>query len=196
MQSGNIAHEIIEPVTGYTSCSIHINTFKFLHNLCMIRYLKIRYCRLAVFLYFHIFRVIFTNWNRRIDNIRNGHHILLDLLTKFIFCFFQFSKTGRISGNFSLLCLRFLLLTLCHQCTDLFGYLIAVSTDLIRFLLCFAHACIQFDHFIHQIKLTILKFFSDIFLYNIRILSQKFNINHFSPHFCARLLSVFCNSDI
>ena len=45
------------------------------------------------------------------------------------------------------------------------------GTDIICFLLCFPDFRIQFNHFIYKRKFTVLKFFLNILLYDIRIFS-------------------------
>ena len=114
MQSGNITHQIIEAIACYTSRCIHIDSMKFFHNFCMVGNFKIRYYRFTIFLYFHIFTIIFTNRNRWINNIRNNHHILLDLIPKFTFLCFQIRKTCSISCHFCFLCFCFFSFTLSH----------------------------------------------------------------------------------
>ena len=76
MQSCNIAHEIIEAISGYLSCSIQINAVKGFHNIGVIRNLKIRNQRLAELFDLYVLAVIFSNGYTGIDDIGNGHHNL------------------------------------------------------------------------------------------------------------------------
>ena len=46
VQPGNIAHQVIEAVTGHLAGSVQINTVKTLHNVRMVRHLKVRHHRL------------------------------------------------------------------------------------------------------------------------------------------------------
>ena len=60
---------------------------------------------------------------------------------------------------------RFFLLAFRHQPADLLADLVALAAQIVRALFCFAVSGVFFDHFIHERKLVILKFFADIFLY-------------------------------
>ena len=85
VKSGNISHEIIEAVSCNFSCTLKIYALEVLHDLRMIRNFKVWHHRLAVLLYFYIFTVVFTDRNRRIDDIWNTHHDLLDLFFYLLF---------------------------------------------------------------------------------------------------------------
>ena len=54
MKSCDISHEIIESVSGNSSCSIKINTAETLHYICVIRDLKIGNHGLTELLYLNI----------------------------------------------------------------------------------------------------------------------------------------------
>ena len=178
MQSRNIAHQIIKTVSSYPACRIHVNAMKPLHNFRMIGNLKIRYNRIPISLYLYIFSVIFPDRHRRINDIRNRHHVLFDLFAQIIFFCFQFGKSCRACCHLGFLRLGLLLLSLYHQSADFFGNLISLCANIVGLLLCRPHFRIQRNHFIHKRKLLLLKFFSDILLYCLRILPQKFNVNH------------------
>ena len=77
MQSCDITHQIVEAVSCY-SCLLRLRSIpsKRLHDICMIRNLKIRNNRLAEFLDLYVLAVIFADRYARIDDVRNGHHDL------------------------------------------------------------------------------------------------------------------------
>ena len=60
MKSGNIAHQIVEAVSCYSSGSIQINAVKTLHDICVVGDLKIRNHWLTELLDLYIFTVILT----------------------------------------------------------------------------------------------------------------------------------------
>ena len=128
MDTGNIAHQIIETIASYFSCTVQIKSIKAFHDLCVIRNFKIRHYRFSIALYFHIFAVIFSNRNGCIDNIGNYHHILFDFLFYFFFSCRKFfdSCTGCSYLFFNFLC--FISFSLCHQSTNLFGNFIFIRT--------------------------------------------------------------------
>ena len=60
MKACDITHQIIESVTGNTSCAVKIDSIKILHDICMIRNFKIRNNRLTKFLNLYVLAVVFT----------------------------------------------------------------------------------------------------------------------------------------
>ena len=76
VQPCNVTHEIIEPITGHPSCSVQIDSVKALHDLRMVRDLKIRNHRLAKTLHLHVLTVILANGNAGIYDIGDRHHDL------------------------------------------------------------------------------------------------------------------------
>ena len=176
MQSCNISHQIIKSVSGYFSGAVQIDSVKPLHNICVIRNLKLRYNRLSKPLDFYIFTVIFSDRNRWIDDIRNRHHDLFDLFFYFFFFFGKSFHTVCALANLFLHLFRFFLFPLCHTCTDLFGSFIFLRTKRFYFLFDLAVSHIQFQYFIDKRKFLILKLISDILLYHLWIRSYKFNI--------------------
>ena len=76
VKSGNIAHQIVEAVSCYSSGSIQINAVKTLHDICVVGDLKIRNHWLTELLDLYIFTVILTDGYAWIDDIWDGHHDL------------------------------------------------------------------------------------------------------------------------
>ena len=174
MKPCNISHKIIESIAGYFAGTVQINAIKALHNLCMIRNLKIRNHRIPIFLNLHILTVIFSNGNTRINDIRNRHHNLCYFFIQLFFLCGQLLQAGSICSHFLFYFFCFIFLALPHQCTNLLGKLIPLRPKLICLLLCCSSVRIQSDHLIHQRKLFFLKFILYILLYNISIFSDKF----------------------
>ena len=85
MKPCDIAHQIIESVSGYSSGTFKINAVKALHDICMIRNIKFRNHRISVFLDFYVFAVIFSDRNRRINDVWDRHHDLFNSCFYFFF---------------------------------------------------------------------------------------------------------------
>ena len=85
MQSGNIAHQVIETVSGNLSGAVQINAVETLHDLGMVRDLEIRNYRLTESLDLHVLAVILSDGYAGIDDVRDGHHDLQDLLIQLFF---------------------------------------------------------------------------------------------------------------
>ena len=120
MKSCNISHKIIESVSGHLSCTVKVDSVQFFHYIGMIRYLKIRNKRLTELFDFYILTVILTYRYARIDNVRNGHHILFDLLFKLCFNRLKFCKLLSKACYRCLYLLGLFFLALRHKCTDFF----------------------------------------------------------------------------
>ena len=133
----------------------------------MIRNFEIRNNRLAISLNLYVLGIVFTDRNRRIDNVGDGHHDFQDSCLQLFFLCFQLRKSLCICIDLFLHRHGFFFLTLAHQ----FGNLISVGAQIICFFLCSSALCIQLDYFIYQRKLFILEFFPDIFFYHFRIFS-------------------------
>ena len=120
MQSCYISHKIIKTVSCNFSRTVKINAVKRFHNLCVIRNFKIRNYRLSKTLEFYILTVIFSNRNRRIDNIRNGHHDFLDFFFNFFFFYRQLLDSSCAFTYFFLKNFCFFKFFLSHHCSDFF----------------------------------------------------------------------------
>ena len=171
VDSCNVAHQVVESVSGNFSCCIKIDTVETLHNVCVIWNLKIRNNRLTKLLDLYVAAIVFSDRNGRIDDVRDGHHNLGNLLGQLLLLCLKLRQTGSVCSDLSLDSLCLFLLTLCHQCTDLLGDLVLVCTKLISLCLCGTGLCVQLDHFINEWKLVILELLLDVLLNNLRVLS-------------------------
>ena len=93
MESRDVAHQIIEAVAGYAACAVQIDAVESIHNIGVIRNIKIRNNRLTVLLDLHIVSIIGSDRNRRIDDIGDHHHILEDDLIRFLLNGVELFKT-------------------------------------------------------------------------------------------------------
>ena len=178
MDSGRIPNQIIKAISAGTPCRILIKAIDAVQYISVVWHLKIRHHRLSVFFDFHVLAVILTDRNGIINDVRYDHHDFRDFFLKLRLQGFQFRKPFGVSRHLRFLFLCLSLLSLGHQRTDFFGYLILGCAKVIPLLLGLSALCVQGYHFVHQGKLFLLEFLPDILLYNIGILSQKLNINH------------------
>ena len=151
MESCHISYQIVETVSGNSSCSIHIQSAKAFHNICMIRNRIIRNKRFSKTLIFHVTAIILSDRHTGINHIGDDHHALHDLFLQYRFLLLQFSKSFGEGGNFFLYLIRFFLFTFCHEGTNLLGNLILLASQFIRLHLHFSGFHIQADYFIHKI---------------------------------------------
>ena len=68
VQAGNVAQQVVEALASHAACGIHINAVKALHDLGVVRDLKIRHHRLAKALCFHIAAVVRANGHAEVDH--------------------------------------------------------------------------------------------------------------------------------
>ena len=133
--------------------------------------------------------VIGTDRNGRINDVGNDHHILENDLIRFLLDLVEFFQAIRHRVYLGFNCLYLghqgrILLGFAHQRADLLGEFVSLRAELIRFILRRTPLLIIFDHFVDERKFHVLKFLPDILLDDLRILSQKLNINHLlSPSF-------------
>ena len=106
--------EVVETVSGNSSCRVKVDSVESLHDLCVVRDLEIRNDRITEFLYFHVLAVIFTDRNGRIDDVRDRHHDLFDALLEVFFFLLKFSKVIGSCGNLFLYLFCFFSLSLSH----------------------------------------------------------------------------------
>ena len=176
MNSCDVAHQIIETITCYFSCTVQIQTIERFHDFCMIRNFKIRNHRLTETFDLYVLAVVFSNRNRRIDDVRDCHHDRFDLFFYFFFSCRQFIDSCTGSCNFFLHFFCFFFFTLCHQRTDLFADFVFICTQGFYFLFNISVFLIQSDDFIYHRDFLILEFFTNIFFYHIRIFPDKLDI--------------------
>ena len=176
MKACDITHQIIESVTGNTSCAVKIDSIKILHDICMIRNFKIRNNRLTKFLNLYVLAVVFTDRYRRIDDVRDHHHIFQKLFLNLFLSLRKFLNTSSGCSNlfFNLFCL--FSFSLAHKSTDLFGDLVSLSTESLNLLLDLSVFFIKFENLVNQLQFAVLELIADILLYNLRILSHKLNV--------------------
>ena len=127
MKSGNIAHQVIETVSRHSSGRVQINTVKPLHNICVVRNLKIRHHGLTEPLHFHVLTVVPADGHGWVDDVGNGHHDFGNLLRKLSFLFLKLRQTRGIGVDLLLHGLRLILLPLAHQHANLLGQLVAAG---------------------------------------------------------------------
>ena len=190
VKSRDIAHQVIEAVAGDAPGAVQIDAVKSLHDLCVIRDLIGRNHRIAVFCQLYVAGIVGTDRYGGIDDIGDEHHILEDDLVGFLFDGIQLGQPVRhpVYLRLDRIDLRLLggvLFGLPHQRADLLGELLALRAELVGLLLCFAALLVVLYYLIHHRKLCVLKLLADIFLYDLRILSQKLNVDHvFPPVYC------------
>ena len=148
MQPRDIAHQVIEAVSGDLARCVEVDAVERLHDVRVVRDLEIRDNRLAEALDFDVLRIVFSDRDRRVDDVRDEHHLMqqffLDLL---LFCR-QFIDAALVLGDFRLHGLGFFLLSLRHQCADLFRDLIMICSAVLNFDLDLAVLLIQCDDFV------------------------------------------------
>ena len=182
MQSCDVAHQVVETISGYLSCAVQVDAVEALHNLSVIRNLEIRYHRLAVALNLYVLAVVFTDRYTRIDDIRDGHHILQDLLIQFFLFLRKLCQTVCLCGYLLLDLFCLFLLALAHQRANLLGKLVTLCTQVICFLLSCSLLSVQRNDLVYQAQLLILELVTDVLFYDFRVFSYKFYIQHdFSP---------------
>ena len=74
---------------------------------------------------------------------------------------------------------RLLTLTFCHKRTYLLGQTVAVAAKGVGLGNCGTVLLIQLNNLVHKRKLAKLKLIFNVLFYKLRILAEKFNIQHY-----------------
>ncbi len=115
----------------------------------MIWNFEVRHYRFTEALNFNILRIIFSNRNRRINDVRNHHHSLLDFILKLFLALFQILEFLLKILYLLLGCFSLVLLAFSHQKSDFLGDPIAVAAKCIAFCLCITELLVEFSNFIN-----------------------------------------------
>ena len=145
----------------------------------MVRDLIIRNERLAEPFDFHILAVILADRNRRVDHLRNDHHFFFELCLHFSFPGRELIDPGIVSGDLFFHLFGFLFKALSHEFSDFLGNFVFIGSQRFHFRLDVSVFSVQSDHFVNQWELLVLIFLSDILFYCFRVLTNKFNVQHY-----------------
>ena len=182
MQACHIAAEVVEAVAGGSAGCFLVDAGELLHDILVVRDLEIRYKRVAEALIFDIFGVVLTDRNGRVDDVRDDHHDLADLGLKLVLALSERLHLGvklcLLLCNAGFCLLRTCDLAACDPLADLLAQRLSLGTELVALLLCLTGLLVQLDDLVYQRELLVLKLLLDIFLDNIGVGSQKFNIQH------------------
>ena len=144
----------------------------------MIGHLIVRHNRLAEALEFHVFAVIPADRNAGVDDVRDHHHALVDLLLKLRLTRRERSHFVCHRNNLLLRFLRLVAFATCHHATDLLADNVALVAQRITPSMRCAPLGIHLHNLIHQSELFILKFFADVFLHKLRVCAEQLNVDH------------------
>ena len=189
VQACNVAQQVVEAVTGHAACGVHIDAVKALHDLGVVRDGEIRHDRLAEALCFHVVGIVRADGHAGVDHLGNGVHDLLNAGRQCLLFLLQLCHLvgvrldGGVVGvdlclQLSLLCLISALLQLTEQRAVGLAQLVAGGLQGLHFLQGCAVLGILFDDLVHQRQLCILKLLFDVFLNGVRVLADKFDIQH------------------
>ena len=178
MQPGHIPHEIIEAVAGGLAGRVQVNAVEPLHDVHMVRDLKVRHHRLAKALQFHVFAVVPAHGHAVVNDVGDDHHPLLDLRLELILLLLQGGQVVGQGGYLGLGGLGLFLLALGQQAADLLGKGLALVAQAVRLLAGFPVFLVQGHHLVHQGQLLILKLFADVFLDPLGVVAQQIDVQH------------------
>ena len=178
VQARDIAHEIVEPVTGDPAGGVEVDAVKGLHDLGVVGDLEIRDHGLAEAFDLHVLAVVFSDGNGGVDDVRDRHHDGADLFGELGFLLLQFRKTGGLFGDLLLDGLGLFLLTLRHETADLLRELVPVPAELVGLLHDGAVFGVESDHFVDERELFFLEFVADVLAHGFGIFAHEFDVKH------------------
>ena len=183
MQARDVAFEVVEAVAGGAARGIDVDAVQLLHDIHMIRHLKIRHKRLAEALDFDVLAVILADRHARIDDLRDDLHALLDLGGIFLFQLLQMRQLVGHLVDLRLGRLGLILLSLLHQAADFLGEHFALVAQAVGLLHGLAVLAVQLDHLVNEGELAVLKLLFDVFAHDVRRLADQIDIDHDSSSF-------------
>ena len=149
VQACDIAHQIIEAVACDLACGVEVDTAELLHDLGVVGYLKIGDDRLAEALDLYVLAVVLTDRDAGVDDVRDDHHDLGDLLVELGFFLLELLELSALSGYLSLELLCLLALAAGKAAADLLGDLVAVGSQRIRLALSGSRLLIELDDLVN-----------------------------------------------
>ena len=171
MQSCDIAHQIIEAVARNLTRRVKVDAAELLHDLSVIRDLKVGHERLAEALDLDVLAVVLADRYARVDDVRNDHHDLGDLFVQLGLFLFELRQLLAVGRDLRLQLLRLFALAARVTAAYFLGNLIAVGAQGIRLALCGSRLLVQLDHFVYERQLLILKFVLDVLFYHVGVFS-------------------------
>ena len=183
VQARDVAFEVVEAVAGGAARGIDVDSVQLLHDIHMIRHLKIRHKRLAEALDFNVLAVILADRHARIDDLRDDLHALLDLGGIFLFQLLQMRQLVGHLVDLRLGRLGLILLSLLHQAADFLGEHFALVAQAVGLLHGLAVLAVQLDHLVNEGELAVLKLLFDVFAHDVRRLADQIDIDHDSSSF-------------
>ena len=178
MQARDIALEVVEAVARGAARGIEVDAVKRLHDIHMVGNLIIRHDRVTELLDLDVLGVVLADRDGRVDDVRNDHHTALDFLGVGLFVLLELCHLVGHCLDLSLDLLGLVLLALGHQAADLLGLLIAHGAQLVTAGLCRAELRVKLDDLVDHRQLLVLELLLDVLLDRVRVLSDKFDIQH------------------
>ena len=185
----NVAQQIVETAAGHAACRVQINAVKPLHDVGVIGYLEIRGLGLAEALHLHVAAVVGADGHGVIDDLGDHQHDLVQGGFGLGLLGFQLGHAvgvrfdGGVVGvdlglDGGLLRLVGALFQLAEQGTVGLGQLVALGLQGLTVVDGLAALGIQGNGLVHQGQLGVLELLADIFLDNVGVFPNKFDIKH------------------
>ena len=189
VQPGDVAQQVVEAAAGHPSRRVQINAVKPLHDVGMIGHLEIGGLGIAEALHLHIAAVIGADGDAFVDDLRDHQHDLVESGLGLLLLGLQCAHAvgvgldGGVIGvdlglNGGLLRLVGALLQLAEQGAVGLGQLVALGLQCFAVSDGLAALGVQGDGLVHQGQLGVLELLADVFLDDIGIFPDKFDIKH------------------
>ena len=189
MQPGDIAQQIVEAAAGHTACRVQINAVKPLHNVSVVGHLEIRGFWLAEALHLHVAAVVGADGYAFVDDLGDHQHDLVKGGLGLLLLSLQRGHTvgvgldGGVIGvdlglNGGLFRLVGALFQLAEQRAVGLGQLVALGLQGLAVGDGLTALGVQRNGLVHQRQLGVLELLADVFLDDIGIFPDKFDIKH------------------
>ena len=186
VEPGHVALQIIETVSGGAPCGVEVYAREALHDVHVVGDLVFGHDGLAEALYLDVLGVILAYGNGRVDDVRDDHHAGLDLLGELGLLLFEGRELVGHLGHSGLDLLGLVFEPLLHVTADLLGEAVPGCAQLVAPGLGGADFLVELDDLVNERELFVLELLLDVFLYDVGIAPQEFDIYHFFSLYSLR----------
>ena len=183
MQPGDVAHEVIEPLSADPGGGVHVHAVEALHDLRVVGDGEVGGFRLAEALYLHVAAVVRADGHGGVYHLGDDQHDAVQVGGQLLLHLLELGQTVGIGldlglGLLGLRQLARVFLGLPHEHTHLFGQLVAQGAEVAGLLHGGAALGIDGHGLVYQGQLGVLKLLADVFFDGFGVLPKEFDVKH------------------
>ena len=183
VEPGHVPQQVVEAVSGHTARRVHVDAVQALHDLRMVGDLKVRHNGLTEPLHLHVGAVVGADGHGGVNDIGDHQQQPVELRLQLPLPGLQLRQTlgvGLYLGlhRLGLLQLGGVLLGLPHEHPHLLAEGVPLGPELAGLGDGGPVLAVQGQDLVHHGQLLVLELLFDVFLHNVRVLPDEFDIQH------------------